>query len=122
AVALDHGEGRVEAGVLRDGAARAQCRQQQHAGSEQPAHQARTGSPGTDVASVPPVTLGALRPMSRKVSMPMIISSPASGIMNWLSVAAMTTSEARGTPATPLEVTIRVASMANCVPSVISIP
>ena len=33
------------------------------------------------------------------------------------SVAAITTSEARGTPATPLEVIIRVASIASCVPS-----
>ena len=52
--------------------------------------------------------------------MPMIISSPASGMLNWPRVAAITTSEARGTPATPLEVIIRVASMANCVPSDIS--
>ena len=52
--------------------------------------------------------------------MPMIISSPASGMLNWLSVAAITTSEARGTPATPFEVIIRVASMASCVPSDIS--
>ena len=52
----------------------------------------------------------------------MIISRPASGMLNWLEVAAITTSEARGTPATPLEVTINIASMANCVPSVISMP
>jgi hypothetical protein len=48
-----------------------------------------------------PITLVALRPMSRKVSIPMIINSPASGMPNWLSVEAITTSEARGTPATP---------------------
>jgi len=52
--------------------------------------------------------------------MPMIINSPASGMLNWLKVAAITTSEARGTPATPLDVIIRVASMASCVPSDIS--
>ena len=68
-----------------------------------------------------PITLVALRPMSRKVSMPMIINSPASGMPNWLSVDAITTSEARGTPATPLEVIISVASMASCVPSDIGI-
>ena len=43
--------------------------------------------------------------------MPMIISSPASGMLNWLSVAAITTSEARGTPAMPFEVIIRIASI-----------
>src|SRR3979490_2674392 len=48
----------------------------------------------TDVASELPITLVALRPMSRKVSMPMIINSPASGMPNWLKVEAITTSEA----------------------------
>ena len=72
------------------------------------------------VASELPITLVALRPMSRKVSMPMIMSRPASGMLNCESVAAITTSEARGTPATPLEVIISVASMASCVPIGIS--
>ena len=53
--------------------------------------------------------------------MPMIISSPASGMPNWLSVEAITTSEARGTPATPFEVIINVASIASWVPSDIGI-
>ena len=39
---------------------------------------------------------------------------------NWPSVEAITTSDARGTPATPFEVIIKVASIANCVPSDIS--
>ena len=52
--------------------------------------------------------------------MPMIINRPASGMPNWLSVEAITTSEARGTPATPFEVIIRVASIASWVPSGIS--
>ena len=33
----------------------------------------------------------------------------------WLSVAAITTSEARGTPAMPLEVSIRISSIVICV-------
>ena len=53
--------------------------------------------------------------------MPMIIKSPASGMPNWLKVEAITTSEARGTPATPLEVIISVASIASWVPSDIAI-
>jgi predicted S18 family serine protease len=53
--------------------------------------------------------------MSRKVSMPRSRSRPSSGRLNWLRVAAITTSEARGTPATPLLVSIRVSSMAICV-------
>ena len=37
-------------------------------------------------------------------------------MLNWFSVAAITTSEARGTPAMPLEVSIRISSMVICVP------
>ena len=49
--------------------------------------------------------------------MPMIRSSPASGMLKVESVAAMTTSEARGTPAMPLLVTISSSSMVACCPS-----
>src|SRR4051812_39997486 len=63
------------------------------------------------VASELPSTLVAERPMSRNWSMPMISSRPASGMLNWFSVAAMTTSEARGTPAMPLLVSISTSSM-----------
>ena len=38
-------------------------------------------------------------------------------MLNWFSVAAITTSEARGTPAMPLEVSIRISSIVICVPS-----
>ena len=38
-------------------------------------------------------------------------------MLNWFSVAAITTNDARGTPAMPLEVSIRISSMVICVPS-----
>ena len=46
--------------------------------------------------------------------MPRISSSPASGMPNCLSVARITTNDARGTPATPFEVSISTAAMASC--------
>ena len=49
--------------------------------------------------------------------MPMISSRPASGMLKVASVAAMTTSEARGTPAMPLLVTISSSSIVICCPS-----
>src|SRR5437660_4285138 len=81
-------------------------------GRSSPSHLATTA-----VAIELPIALVAERPMSRKVSTPRISSSPASGMLNWLSVAAITTSEARGTPAIPLEVSIRISSIVICVPS-----
>ena len=36
-------------------------------------------------------------------------------MLNWLSVAAMTTSDARGTPAMPFDVSIRMAIIVSCV-------
>src|SRR5471030_763369 len=145
--ALDGGEGLAEAVVLSLSDNGQQRRREQPArGGRTSHHQAGTASPGaapgdtaspapigcsgpsspshlatTAVASELPITLVALRPMSRKVSMPMIISSPASGMPNWLKVEAITTNDARGTPATPFEVIINVASMANCCPSDMSI-
>ena len=53
-----------------------------------------------------PMTLVAERAMSRKWSIASSSSRPASGMSNWFSVAAITTSDARGTPAMPLEVSI----------------
>ncbi|MNR69013.1 hypothetical protein D3C85_1939440 [compost metagenome] len=49
--------------------------------------------------------------MSRKWSTPKSSSRPASGMLNCDRVAAITTSDARGTPAIPLEVTISTSSM-----------
>src|SRR5271154_1752836 len=69
----------------------------------------------TDAAMELPTALVADRPMSRNVSTPRISSKPASGMLNWLSVAAITTSDARGTPAMPLDVSIRMAIMVSCV-------
>ena len=80
-------------------------------GSSSPSHFATTA-----VAIELPTALVAERPMSRKVSTPRISSRPASGMLNWLSVAAITTSEARGTPAMPFEVSIRISSIVICVP------
>src|SRR6185436_6029153 len=64
-----------------------------------------------------PTALVAERPMSRKVSTPRISSSPASGMLNCASVAAITTSDARGTPAMPFDVSIRMRSIVIWVPS-----
>ncbi|MNP40238.1 hypothetical protein D3C76_1338640 [compost metagenome] len=69
-----------------------------------------------------PSTLVAERPMSRKWSMPSSSSMPASGIWNWFRVAAITTREARGTPAIPLEVTISSSSMVICWAMLSSMP
>ena len=46
--------------------------------------------------------------------MPMISSNPASGMLNVARVAAITTSDARGTPAMPLLVTIRISNIVIC--------
>jgi hypothetical protein len=63
------------------------------------------------------MTLVAERPMSRNWSMPMIKSRPASGMPKLTSVAAITTSDARGTPAMPLLVSISSSSMVICSPT-----
>ncbi len=54
--------------------------------------------------------------------MPMISSSPASGRPNIGSTAATTTSDARGTPATPLLDSIITSSSVTCWPNDISMP
>src|SRR5262245_15780835 len=76
----------------------------------------------TAVAMELPTTLVALRPMSRNWSMPMIRSRPASGILKVTKVAAITTREARGTPAIPLLVTISNSSMVICCANDSSMP
>src|SRR6185295_13265200 len=70
-------------------------------GLSSPSHLATTA-----VAMELPTTLVALRPMSRNWSMPMMSSRPASGMLKVARVAAITTREARGTPAMPLLVTV----------------
>jgi len=69
-----------------------------------------------------PITLVAVRPMSRKWSMPMMSSRPASGSPNIGSTAATTTSDARGTPATPLLVSMSVSIINSCCESGIAMP
>ena len=61
------------------------------------------------------MALVAERPMSRNVSTPRMRSSPASGMLNWFSVAAITTRDARGTPAIPFEVSMSTSSIVICV-------
>ena len=65
----------------------------------------------TAQATALPTTLVADRPMSRKWSTARISSSPASGMWNAISVAAMMTRLARGTPAMPFDVIIRASSI-----------
>jgi len=58
-----------------------------------------------------------VRAMSISVSTPKISSTPSLGNPNDAAVAASTTSEARGTPATPLLVSINVSIIRICVPN-----
>jgi hypothetical protein len=66
--------------------------------------------------------LVAERAMSRKLSTPISRRMPASGMPKLATVAAMITSDARGTPATPLLVMSRVKSIRICCPSGMSMP
>ena len=54
--------------------------------------------------------------------MPSRMAAPSSGRPNCATVAASTTSDARGTPATPLLVSISVSIMKSCCPNVIGTP
>ena len=54
--------------------------------------------------------------------MPSRMAAPSSGRPNCVSVAVSTTSAARGTPATPLLVSISVSIMTSCWPSVSATP
>ena len=110
---------------LRDMARRA-SRRLRHEGAAPARPPPRRVSPShlatAAVASVLPITLVAERPMSRNWSMPMIRSRPASGMSKLASVAAITTSEARGTPAMPLLVSISSSSIVICWPNESSMP
>src|SRR3954471_4028687 len=70
----------------------------------------------TLVASALPSTLVAVRNISQKWSIGNIKAIPSAGILNMVQVAVTTTSEARGTPAIPLLVSISTSSMVSCVP------
>jgi len=76
----------------------------------------------TAVAIELPSTLVAVRPMSRKTSMPMISSTPASGRPNIGMTAATTTSPERGTPAMPFDDTMRTSSIVTCCQKLIGMP
>lgn len=52
----------------------------------------------------------------------MMSSSPASGMLKVESVAAITTSDARGTPAMPFEVSINSSSIVICCPQLSEMP
>ena len=60
--------------------------------------------------------------MSISSSMPRMMNTGSTGRLNELNVPSRMTSEARGTPATPLLVSISVRSIANCWPIDISMP
>ena len=51
-----------------------------------------------------------------------ISTRPASGRLKYASVAAMITSDARGTPAMPFDVISRISSIVTCCPIVSSMP
>jgi hypothetical protein len=69
-----------------------------------------------------PTTLVALRPISRRGSIPSSNAKPASGILNVAKVPAITTKEALGTPAMPLLVSISTSNMLIWVESGKSMP
>ncbi len=54
--------------------------------------------------------------MSMSASTPRITATPASGRPNWVSAPERMTSDARGTAATPLLVSISVSIISSCVP------
>jgi len=58
-----------------------------------------------------------VRAMSINVSTPKISNTPSLGNPKEAAVAANTTSDARGTPATPLLVNINVNIIRTCVPN-----
>src|ERR1017187_4427037 len=65
-----------------------------------------------------PSTLTAVRAMSSTASKPSRMAKPSTGRWNVVSVPTRITSAARGTPATPLLVSIRVNIITNCSPAV----
>src|SRR5450759_2937794 len=60
--------------------------------------------------------------MSRTASTPSKMANPSTGRRNAVSVPARITRAARGTPATPLLVSIRVSIITNCWPNVMWTP
>jgi hypothetical protein len=69
----------------------------------------------TTLASALPVTLIAVRAMSITSSTASSIATPASpGSPKLAQVPAMITSVARGTPATPFDVSMKVSTMVSC--------
>ena len=68
------------------------------------------------------MTLVIVRAMSISSSTPRMSVTPSSGRPYIASVPARMTSEARGTPATPLLVSISVSSIVICCPTVSSTP
>src|SRR5207248_11455889 len=74
----------------------------------------------TTVARQFPITLTQVRPMSISSSTPKMTATPigpSPAGTNVLSVANRITSDARGTPATPLEVSINVSIIVICWPN-----
>src|SRR5215467_15619398 len=73
----------------------------------------------TTVARQLPITFTHVRPMSINSSTPKIIATPIGPSpegTNEFNTASKITSDARGTPATPLELTINVSMIVNCCP------
>src|SRR5262249_48822299 len=68
----------------------------------------------TTVARQLPTTLTAVRAMSMSSSTPRMTITPSTGRLNEASVPRRMTSDARGTPATPFEVSISVSSITIC--------
>ena len=71
----------------------------------------------TAAAKQLPSMLTDVRAMSIRVSTPKISNTPSFGNPKEAAVAASTTNEARGTPATPLLVNISVSIIKTCVPN-----
>ncbi|MNP74029.1 hypothetical protein D3C76_1708360 [compost metagenome] len=68
----------------------------------------------TSTARALPITFRAVRAMSMTRSTPAMNARPSSGMPTLPRVASRTTKDTPGTPAMPLEVTIRVSTSSNC--------
>ena len=76
----------------------------------------------TAVASALPIKLIEVRAISMMASTPRITATASSGRLNIASAPERITSDARGTAATPFDVSISVSIIRICWPSVISMP
>src|SRR3990172_3513515 len=76
----------------------------------------------TTVAKQFPIRFTEVRAMSMSSSMPRMMKMGQTGSPNDAAVPSNITNEARGTPATPLLVTISVSTMNSCSFQVISMP